>query len=191
MIKIKRSVIALATALLLSRSGLAEFVYYRCIDPPNSCIALTETDEANCPDCKKWEKVFLDFDDVMKNARKEQKQSGVPSKHVATNYFADAITEQLYGIDLTTTAGAPPKTREIGKHPDKYGLQTVTGKEPKVGQLAIVGDIAGVVTQQNGKIVIAYPSHKTGEVKLVSPSVLEKAENDTIKYLAPKAEHHE
>jgi hypothetical protein len=172
--------IALCTSYVHAASS-----YYRCIDPPNKCIARTEAEKADCPECKAWIRVFLDFQGVMQSARTEQKEAGIGSGKVATNFFLDAASEKVFGLDLTEEGNVPPKTRDVYKNPEKYGLRTLGEGESRVGSLAIVGDVAGVVTERAGKLLIAYPSAKTGKVRLIAPTALAEAEKTIVKYVVP------
>jgi hypothetical protein len=163
--------------------------YYRCAEPPNICIAHSEKEEAGCPECKLWVKIFLNFDVILKDARAAQEDAGVDAKLVASNYFASAVSKKLYDLDLGEPRGTPPKTREIAKNPDKYGLRSVSEQQAQVGALAFIGDIAGVVTERGGKLVIAYSSARTGGVNYASPTVLAKAEHAPVTYLTPADQH--
>jgi hypothetical protein len=167
----------------------AQVSYFRCADPPDKCIAYTEAEKADCAECKTWKKIFLDFQVIMQSARAEQKQAGVKSSQVASNFFIDAASEQIYGFDIGVRGGSPPKTREMSKNPAKYGLRTLRQDEPKVGSFAIIGDVAGIVTEKDGELLIAYPSSRTGKVRFAAPAVLADSEKATVKYIEPAEKH--
>ena len=178
-----------ATALMASLFAFmayAEMGYWRCANPPDKCIAFSEVDKADCPECKEWKRVFLDFSIVMRDARREQKEAGVATPGVASNFFLDAASEHIYGVDLTTTAGSPPKTSDIYKNPRRYGLVPVAAREVNVGTLAVVGNVAGVVTEKDGALVITYSGGKTGEIKTATAVALAAAEREPVRYLIPE-----
>ncbi len=172
----------------MSTAAWAQLPYFRCSNPLDICIAFTEGEKAACPDCQAWVKVFLNVSDVMRTAQAAQlRASGIATKGVASNFFLEAASKELYRLDIAESSGGLPRTRQIHSEPEKYGFRELREGESRVGSIAIIGNIAGIVVDRSGALRIAYPSAKTGEVNLETPSALATAEDANVKYLTPMA----
>jgi hypothetical protein len=183
-VSIKTGFILLACALMAS-TAYSQVSYWRCVNPPDLCVAFIQKQKDECPECKEWVKRFLEFSTVAESARVEQRASGIRTSRIASNFFLDAASETLYGFDFATVGPERSKTREIYAAPEKYGLHQLREDESKIGALAIIGDVAGIATEVDGELKIAYPSAKTGKIEFASPETLANSEKAEVKYVAP------
>jgi hypothetical protein len=184
------TLVLLATVSVLSVSQVygRPLYYYRCADPKDKCIAFTEEQKADCPECRRWYQETLDFSELIESADAEQKSAGIHMKTLASNYFIAAISKKLYDVDVTAGGTeAPPKAAAIYKAPEKFGFRQLTEGESKVGSIALFGNLAGVVIrEEEGKVTIAYPSATTGELSFARSMLLADQKNALPKYIVPR-----
>lgn len=162
----------------------AQLAYYRCSDPKDKCIALSEAEKSKCPDCRQWYQETLDVSEISDAAEANQQSAGVTMTTVASNYFIAATTKQLYNVDMTNGGLiSPPKAGDIYKTPERFGFKELTEAEPKVGSIALFGNLAGIVVQRGGSLQIAYPSATTGAIAFLPAEVLAREKNSIPKYV--------
>jgi hypothetical protein len=179
------ALVSLTTVSLLFTSQVYGLVYYRCLDPKDKCWAFSEEDKAKCPECRKWGEENLYLSDVFESAQANQKSAGIRKKSVASNFFIAATVEELYKVDMTAGGSeVPPRASDIYDAPEKFGFRQLA--EPQVGSIALFGNLAGIVVEnegKEGKVTIAYPSAIKGAIRFSRPIWLAEQKSGAPKYV--------
>lgn len=163
-------------ALLVPLSSGVAGTYYRCADPKDKCVALTDEEKAGCPECKRWQQAVVDTQRIIDEARQLQREAGIRTSGIASNFFIAAASDEIHKIPIASETAFPPTTRQLRTNPEKYGLEEISIADVGLGSIVLFDNFGGIVVSKNDDdIKVAYSSAKLGgELNVESISVLEQ-----------------
>lgn len=140
----------------------AEYKLHICVSPNATppCVCTKPADRARkCPGCQQWREEPLLTSVSAKLGTNDYAYSGGAPR---ANVFASDVAKELWGESFPTTeAGFPLTAADFYKSYDRYGWLEVSASANKVGTLVAFENMVGVVVaDENGELVVLYPSHQ-------------------------------
>jgi hypothetical protein len=167
-----------------STKTIGPITCYQCVKPETAqCLVQGEEQESTCPECTQWIAVAFDSGHYSYN-------TGPPR----ANYFVSDASNKLFGNPLpSNSAGHPISMQALYSNPGKYGWIELKPNAPKIGSIAVLPSVGGVVVDgaknqsgpcAGGAVCVLYPSNKK-DGNLAYGDIKDLTGADRPKFLVP------